>query len=188
MSHKKSYDENRMVGLAEKGLNPIKELIECGGPTDKLLALNLIFFFIIFGVIISFFLKVDFSDLGSIFLLFFGFLLSAILTGGYGYFVRIMEKAYKKKPVMWSIYIMIIVLPLSVWGLINSIKTLILISLVLVIFQVIFMMVTSLFFTEKKTEIKTRKRAWEVLGKTGIILGIVSSLITIGGIILRIVG
>jgi len=185
MANKKhANDEPSLVELAAKALKPLGELVESEKPRDKLIALNSILVFITISFIISFFLNPDFSDLSSIVIILVSFLFGAIATGAYIYLIVLLKKAYKMKSLRGSIILLFIILPLSVFGLLYETKILIILSLLLIGIQFLYLIITSLFLVDEKIESKA-KNIWEFLGKTGTILGIISSLITIGGFIAK---
>lgn len=184
MVNNKSYEEGSLVDLAIKGLNPIKELLEDGKPISKLLALNIILVFISLGVIIAFLLNTKFDNFAGIVMLLVSFLFSAIITGAYSFFVNLLLKNYKTKAVRVSILFLFLALPLAVLGLAYSTKILINISLVILFIQLISMIVLSLFFTEDKID-QQEKGVWGILGKTNTILGLISSIVTIGGLFFK---
>ena len=179
----KSYDEGSLMDLAVKGLNPIKELLEDGKPLSRLLALNIILVFISLGVIIAFLLNTNFNDFAGIVMLLLSFLFSAIITGAYSFFVNLLIKSYKAKAIRGAIFLLFIAVPLAVLGLAYNLKVAINSSLAILFFQLIFMIVASLLFTEEKIE--EEKGIWGILGKTNTILGLISSIITIGGLFFK---
>ncbi len=180
----KTYDEGSLIDLAIKGLNPIKELLEDGKPISRLLALNIILVFISLGFIIAFFLNTKFDDFAGIVMLLLSFLLSAIITGAYSFFVNLLFKSYKTKAVRISILFLFLALPFAVLGLAYNLKSLINVSLVVLFIQLIFMVILSLFFTEDKID-QQEKGIWGILGRTNTILGLISSIITIGGLFFK---
>jgi len=180
----KSYDEGSLMDLAIKGLNPIKELLEDGKPISKLLALNIILVFISLGFIIAFLLNTKLDDFAGIVMLLLSFLFSAIITGAYSFVVNLLFKSYKTKAVRVSILFLFLALPLAVLGLTYSTKILINISLLVLFIQLISLIILSLFFAEDKID-EQEKGIWGILGKSNTILGLISSIITIGGLFFK---
>ncbi len=172
------------MDLAVRGLEPLRGLGESENPIDKLIALNIILVFISLGVVISYFLNIDFSNISAIVMLVVSFLFGAIVTGAYTFLLLLLRKTYKTKSLRGSIMILFVIIPLSVFGILYKTKSLISLSLLLIGIQFLFIVITSLFFREEKIETKL-KNIWNFLGKAGTILGILSSIITIGGFIIK---
>ncbi len=185
MSNKKSIDGISIIELAVKGLNPIKELVETDNPLNKLLALNIILVFVVLGLSISHFIGVTFNDLASIVIIVVSFIFAAIITGAYAFIVNLLIKSYKIKAVRMSIFVLFITVPISVIGFIYNLRNLINFSLLLIFIQVLILIVIPLFFKEEK--IAQESNLWNILGKINTILGLISSIITIGGLIFRFV-
>lgn len=177
----KKHKEESMADLAAKSLSQISELLEDDKPISRLLALNSILVFLILGLAIGSFLNVKFDDFSGIVILLIAFLFSAIISGAYIFFIKLFSKAYKINAMRVSIFILFIAIPLSVLGLAYRIKPLINIALVLILIQALLMIILSLFIREEQIS-EEKSDIWEILGKAGIILGIISSLITIGGL------
>ncbi|MBI2629936.1 hypothetical protein HYW76_02450 [Candidatus Pacearchaeota archaeon] len=184
MANKKSYEEGSIVDLAVKGLNPIKKLLEEDKPVNKLLALNMILVFVCLGILIASYLNTEFKDLASIVMLFISFLFSAIVTGAYAFVLNLIQGHYKVKAVRVSIFVLLIILPLTVISLAFKIPSIANISLILILVQAVILVVLSLMF--KDEEVK-ELGIWGLLGKANTILGIISSIITIGGLIIKFV-
>jgi hypothetical protein len=181
---KKSYEEGSIIDLAVKGLSPIKKLLEDGKPISHLLALNMILVFLCLGIIIAFYFNVAFTDFASIIMLLISFLFSAVITGAYVFFLNIIQGHYKIKAARVSIFLLFIVLPLVVGGLAYKIRPLVNISLVLILVQAVFLIVLSLMFKEEEVK---ELGIWGLLGKINTIVGIISSVISIGGILFKVV-
>ncbi|MCX6750544.1 MAG: hypothetical protein NTZ83_03735, partial [Candidatus Pacearchaeota archaeon] len=163
MANKKSYDEGSLVDLAVKGLNPIKKLLEDDKPVNKLLALNMILVFLCLGLLIAFYLNTEFKDLASIVMLLFSFLLSAIITGAYVFFLNLIQGHYKVKAVRVSIFILLLILPLTVIALAYKLQPIANISLILILVQAVILIVLSLMFKEEEIR---EVGIWGLLGKT----------------------
>ena len=117
-------------------------------------------------------------------MLLLSFLFSAIITGAYSFFVNLLFKSYKTKAVRVSILFLFLALPLAVLGLAYGTKILINISLLVLFIQLISLIILSLFFAEDKID-EQEKGIWGILGKTNTILGLISSIITIGGLFFK---
>jgi hypothetical protein len=181
--NKRSYEEGSIIDLAVKALQPLKELFESREPSHRLLGLNMVFFFVIMGLSISFFMGITDFNLASIVVVLVSFLFSAILMGVYSYFMGLLKNVYKIKPLKWSISILLITLPLSVFGLLFNIKLLILASFGLILFQAILILFCSVIISDNPAT--QENSAWGFFGKVNTILGLISSVITIAGFILK---
>lgn len=173
-----------MADLAVKGLSQITELLEDERPVGRLLALNSILVFLILGLVISSYLNVKFDDFSGIVILLVAFLFSAIISGCYIFFIKVISKAYKTKAVRISIFILFIAIPVCVFGLVYQVKNLINTALLLILIQGLTMIILSLFVKEEQAS-EEKSNFWNILGRTNTILGIISSLITFGGLFFK---
>lgn len=172
-----------MVDLAIKGLTPIKELLEDDKPISRLLALNLILVFFSLGLIISFYLGTKLDNFAGIIMLLISFIFAAIISGVYGFFVNLLSREYKIKAVRASLFILFITIPIAVLGLAYNFAVAINLALLLLLLQLITLIILSLFIPEEK--IQPNIDLWVMLGKANTALGLISSLITIGGLIFK---
>jgi len=182
MAKNKSYDEGSIMDLAVKALQPIQDLFESDKPTDKLLGLSMALVFIILGLSISYFLNPNFNDLSGIVIVIISFIFSAVILGAYGHFIQLFRKIYKVRALSYGISILLVGIPLGLIGLLYNMKILINLSLLAIFLQTLIIIVFSGFVSDTGIDLKS---GLGIFGKINLIIGAISSIITIGTFILK---
>lgn len=177
-------DEETIIKLAKKGLDRILGLSRSQLISEKLQSLNILLFTFIIAVSITFYLGGTANeDLAFLAVLAVSYIISLIVSIGYGYILEIGTNisAYKIESLRIGIIILFTSLSLSISALIFNNTLINNISLGLILIQLLIIPFSSVFtlkdvIVDKEIE---SSQLWNAIGKISMIIGIISFVVDI---------
>jgi len=184
----KYYEEGSLAELGAMGFEKIKKLSQSQKITDKLMGVN--------GLLVAFIISVLLTNYffpnGEFFIFIIGLVFFFLLSiGGMIGYIPLLETLVnftenKISSLKFSIYLLFLAMAFTLIGIYSK---LILVNYIAYFFLGSQLAIIPFGFILPKSGIKNReiklKDLWDVLGKVGIVLGIISSLITIITLMLK---